>query len=282
MPAVRFDTGVGELVLPAAGRPLTPCPARHERPRISAGVVPVEPEQRIRFRWLLGHQVTLCVWRAHGWLLHTIAGERRPPPARVEAAVRLFDLYSLMLLYAGSCSAAEYETVLRADMRSWHPAFSGDWFLDYPAIPTTLRRIRVEQPTAVSDVLVEAARRNRRVHMAVARKLVPGGHSLLRETGRCPAGGGTQEESGLLDTYFRVRRAPSCPGVFSAQAVARTERVSEDIGAFGLHGASAPPEPLLPEHGPELVRLERDASTLLGWLVEWFTHPVPGAERDLV
>jgi hypothetical protein len=277
----RAGIEVDELVLPAADRRLAPCPARHEPPGVP-GVVPVGSEQRIRFRWLLGHQVTLCVWRAQGWLLHAIVSGCRPPGAWTTAAVRLFDVYSLMLLYAGSCSPEEYDRVLRADMRSWHPAFSGEWFRDYPVIPELVRRITAERSATVSGPLAVASRRNRRTHMAIARKLVPGGVSLLRETGRRPAAGGTPEEAALIDAYFRVRRAPSCHGAFAAQAVARTELAVADISARGLHGAAVPPAPLVPEHGAELARLERDAVPLLGWLAEWLSHPVPGAERVMV
>jgi hypothetical protein len=234
-------------------------------------------EEHARYRWMIGHHVSFCLWLAQGWLLRSIVLDRRPSSDQVAAAARLFDLYSLMLLYAGSCTREYYEAVIRPDMRAWHPAFSGEWSRDYPVVAALLHDIRAQHQESVSQPLVAASQRNHRVHLAVARKLVPGGYSLLKEAGRRPVKGGTSVENDLFDAYFRVRRASVCHCVFVGQAVTRLERISQDIHEFGLH--PEPPAPLIPEDGPELVRLEQDAAESLSWLAGLLTHLTP--ERGL-
>jgi hypothetical protein len=194
----------------------------------------------------------------------------RPTAALVEQAVRLFDAYSLLLLYSGSCTPDRYASTVRVDMMAADPAFSGEWAADYRAIPTLLRRIRVTHPDTAAVTLTRAARFNHRVHMSVARRLVPDGVSLLKQASYS-ARGTTAAENSVFDDYFLVRRARVCEHTFTAQAIRRLLLVSDDIAAHGLHGSTGAPQPLVPADREAFDHIDRTAGELLGWLSEIFT-----------
>lgn len=256
--------GVTELVLPPARSALVACRADtscHEWVEHPRGP-PAGGRRHARYRWIMGHQVAFGVWWVQAGVLRSIRAST-PPAERIDAAVRLFDLYSVLLLYAGSCSPEVYAETVRADMRAWHPAFSGEWSRDYPVIPELVGRLRRAHSHAPVARLLDAEQRSRRVHFAVAAKLVPDGPSLLRAVGRRPARHGTAVENDLFDEFFHVRRAPLCQRAFAAQLGARLHRVGEDVRRNGLHGNTEPPR--LPEVG----RLERDAQALFRWLADW-------------
>ncbi|OEV32236.1 hypothetical protein AN219_00050, partial [Streptomyces nanshensis] len=71
------------------------------------------PDDRIRYRWLVGHQLAFVMWRL---LRQTLEDARCVPDAdMLDRAARLYDIYTLLLLYTGSCSAERYAATVRAD-----------------------------------------------------------------------------------------------------------------------------------------------------------------------
>lgn len=248
------DGSIADLVLSAPGRRPTVCAssstakAACEQPtsddlRLIRQAVhgqpvrvlhpPQDPDARARYRWHVGHHAAFAVWQLQTQLLETIAGSAEPEPHIVTAAARLFDVYSLLLLYAGSCSAERYEATVRADMAAAHPAFSGSWSRDHELVLASLQRVMTTHPTALLAPLTRAVALNHDTHQAVASRLVPGGGSLLQEAGRYGTGP-TEAERDLYDTFFHVRRGLICQRSFNAQVLRRLAQIACDIARFGL------------------------------------------------
>ncbi|MEU1053956.1 hypothetical protein ABZ397_15570 [Streptomyces sp. NPDC005876] len=206
---------------------------------------PDDPDDRIRRRWLVGHHLAFVVWRLTGRALADLA--RVPAAEVVDRATRLYDLYTLLLQYTGSCSAERYAMTVRADMAAWHPALSGEWHRDHAVLPGLLRNARATHSEAFLAPLTAAVGLNRHVHMAVAGRLVPTGHSLLRQAGRQAGRRPTEAEADIIDAFFRVRRTAVCHDAFAAQALRRLAQVVCDITAHGLHDLETPPR-LAPRH----------------------------------
>ncbi|QLE74601.1 hypothetical protein FGW37_26110 [Streptomyces rectiverticillatus] len=284
-----------ELVLPMPGTGLVPCPstpygptdcarslqehrrlldqATHPQPpdRLQA---PADPDRRTRHRWIVGHQVAFGVWRLLADKLQALLDGPTPRPRLVHEAARLYDTYSILLLYAGSCSARRYAATVRADMAVRDPAFSGQWTRDHAPLLELQRQVRRAFPAPSVSPLTRAARLNHHVHMTVAELLVPDGVSLLQQTGRDPAQKPTEAERNLSDDYFRVRRRPLCHDGFAAQIVLRIAQIRCDIAAHGLNheNANAAPQP------PAIRRLHDEATELLLHLADTASentgHPI--------
>ncbi|MEV6952644.1 hypothetical protein [Streptomyces sp. NPDC051183] len=235
---------------------------------------PADPDQRTRHRWLVGHQVAFAVWRLLADVLRALLEGRTPRPRLIRRAARLYDTYSLLLLYAGSCSAQRYAATVRADMAALDPAFSGQWTRDHTPVLELQREVRRAFPAASVALLTRAARLNHRVHMTVAELLVPDGVSLLQQTGRDAAQKPTEAERELSDDYFRVRRRPLCRDGFAAQIVLRLAQIRCDIAAHGLNSES----PIAAPQHPAIRGLHDEATELLLHLADTATeyggHPL--------
>ncbi|WP_370942319.1 hypothetical protein AB5J62_24725 [Amycolatopsis sp. cg5] len=171
------------------------------------------------YRWVLGHQIAFGVWRLIADNLAEIASGGKPDfdPAW------LFDQYSILLLYTGSFTEIVYRERIRPSMMAADPAFSGRWGRDYHRV---LRMLEAAKPH--DTVLRDALLRNRRVHIAVARRLVPEGGSLLRDAGRASAPV-TDAEFDIFDTYFGVRRAPCDRRGFLRSLASRAQAAHDDL-----------------------------------------------------
>lgn len=145
--------------------------ARGEPPRVLAP--PCTADQLIRYRWWVGHQAAFGLWRVLAETLTAITQSPSPSPASLAAAARMFDCSTLLYLYTGSCTTAQYNQQLRPAMRDCHPAFSGEWARDFTPLPALVQKARHEFPGELTASLMEASRRSVRVHMAVADELVP-------------------------------------------------------------------------------------------------------------
>lgn len=194
---------------------------------------PADPADRARYRWLIGHHAAFALWQR----LRRVLERALDDPAQLGPAARLYDVYSVLFLYTGSCSAERYAETIRPEMTARHPAFSGEWARDQEGLGALTRRVLARHPKPLARPLADAVRLNRRVHMAVAARLVPGGASLLQETGRRPGQGPTPAERDLYDRHFAVRRGEVCGAAFTAQFVRRLAQILCDVAA---HGLSAP------------------------------------------
>jgi hypothetical protein len=124
-------------------------------------------------------------------------------------------------------------------MAACHPAFSGTWSRDYE--PLSAYITEVLSARRQSNRLTRAIRFNSRVHSAVARRLVPDGNSLLRESGH--AGRAPSEvERRLFDRFFLARRAEVCVHEFVEQVVGRTSLIVSDLAGRPVSGRHGRPD----------------------------------------
>jgi L-tyrosine peroxygenase len=217
---------------------------------------PVRAEELAWYRWIIGHQATFLGWRS------LRAALARAEPADAEIA-GLLELYSVLLLYSGSCSPEVYATLIRPRMMDCHPAFSGEWAPDYRGIPAALRRAAGRRPAVRS-----AMRLNQRVHAAVAERLVPQGGSLLQQAGRPSGTAPSPAESALYDQFFLTRRAAVCEHVIRQQFLNRLLMIVSDLDSAGLYHQDQPPpkpapSPAQPTLAATLKTLEGQAIDLL-------------------
>ena len=223
---------------------------------------PDDPDDLARHRWWIGHQLTFCVWRLLSERLTSIARDQPTHPRIVATSIVMYDVCSVLLLYAGSCSPEVYLRTIRPAMAAADPAFSGRWARDYEAIPGLLRAIRRARSAKLVVGLLAAARTNQVVHMAMGKRLVPDGPSLLRQNDRRGDQPVTDRERDLFDSFFLVKRADLSRSAFVAQLRALTSLVASDIAERPLHQPAATWD--LPSvHSDLVTRLQCNAITVL-------------------
>lgn len=179
------------------------------------------------FRWLLGHHLAAGVWRLQSDLLGTaLDPETRRPDAieAMHAVAAMFHTYSALLLYSGSCAPEVYARVIRTRMIARHPAFSGTWARDHEHVSALLGELK----PLTDDTVRRSLRFNRLVHISVARRLVPVGRSLLRESGGDPRET-TDADRDHFDEFFRISRDHVCRHSFAVQLTNRIRLAQDDI-----------------------------------------------------
>ncbi|WP_308013988.1 O-methyltransferase [Streptantibioticus parmotrematis] len=160
------------------------------------------------------------VWRL-------ICGSLSGALAGADLAAELFDVYSALLLYSGSCTSQVYADAIRPRMMSCHSAFSGTWSRDYELVRTLLGPPLSRNRGTRLAVAVQF---NRLVHMSVAKRLVPTGNSLLRDSGKAGVPP-TDDERALFDLFFSTRRVSTCSVDFRTQMIERTDLILSDLAA---------------------------------------------------
>jgi hypothetical protein len=221
-----------------------------------------DPDGIARYRWWLGHQATFCVWRLLSTSLTLLAEGEQPAVEIATAATRMYDVYSVLLLYAGSCSPEVYGRVIRPEMAHADSAFSGRWARDYEDIPRLLRAVRQAQPAALLSDLLTACEANRVVHVAVAKRLVSGGPSLLRLSGRDRNDENTDRERDVFDAFFLVERTEVCRQAFTAKLVGLYTLVLNDLAERPLDNSCT--KPGLPRaHLDTVTGFQRNAGAIL-------------------
>ncbi|WP_410586419.1 L-tyrosine 3-hydroxylase [Amycolatopsis sp. lyj-23] len=210
------------LTVPLPQNPFTPClglAGDVGKPEVGEAVGPAPLDSEAEFawyRWLLGHHGAFCAWRLlAAALARGDLGE----------AADLYDTYSALLLYAGSCRPEVYRSVIRPRMAARHPAMSGKWVRDQRHVSALLAGA---QP-APGSPLKAAVKFNRLVHVTVAARLVPAGGSLLRDAGRDVHDVPTEAEQALVDDFFLVDRAAVCAHAFGAAVRARASALLADL-----------------------------------------------------
>ncbi|HEV8556653.1 MAG TPA: L-tyrosine 3-hydroxylase [Actinophytocola sp.] len=237
-------------------------PAQVRRPPRPSWRSGPDEESLAWFRWLLGHHLATGVWRVQRELLTAALdpGTRRPDAIEaVHTTAALYRTYSTLLLYSGSCTPAVYARVIRTRMMAWHPAFSGTWARDHEHVSALLRQLK----PLTDDTVARSLRANRLVHMAVAKRLVPVGRSLLRQSGGDPRDT-TDGDRDCFDEFFRISRDDVCRHSFATQLTDRILLARADIAK----------SPLAVDHGDdELHRLQADLPAQLAQLAsmvsEW-------------
>lgn len=223
------------LRMPPPGTELIPCATGCYQIPIEISA-PEDPVDRAVHRWFLGHHGAFLVWRFLADSLDRLI--REPDSQLVRLAALGYDAYSVMLAYSGSCSREVYEDVIRPLMMSFDPAFSGRWARDYEPLPGLLRRARTALGPAAAAPLSSASKANLLAHMEVMRRLVPGGASLLRESGRTSVPT-TDAERARFDEFFLVSRENVCVSRYRAHRAAVLSAIGRDLAE----------RPLRPEYG---------------------------------
>ena len=144
--------------------------------------------------------------------------------------------YCAMLLYTSSCTTEVYNGWIRTSMYLQHRGFSGTWAPDFAAV-RHLFRVRRWQSSTTPDAidLGRAVRLYKTIHAGVAAKLVPNGHSLLRESGHAPRPRDPELVGLLYDNYFMTLRAPVDDAAVLDQLLRRLAAVGQDVAANGLY-----------------------------------------------
>jgi hypothetical protein len=202
--------------------------------RSAPGTAEEDDAGRAWYRWMLGHHVSFGVWRLICQCLSEMAERENSKSAVYRAtafAAELFDVYSALLFYSGDCTPQVYAAAIRPRMVSCHPAFSGVWSRDYALVRALLDPRR---PTGGSGArLYPAVKFNRLVHISVAKRLVPDGNSLLRDSGHVGSPT-TDDEHDLFDTFFRTYRGEICRHEFAGQLITRTTAILTDLAAHPI------------------------------------------------
>jgi hypothetical protein len=259
--AVRSDIGL--LPLPMPGEPFTTgTGGLGQKLATGALCVPDTDAGHAHFRWLLGHQVAFCVWLRLADVLARMIDEGVRKTLLDEAA-QWYDRYAAMFVYAGSCGEPMYRKAVRTSMIAVHPGFSGVWARDYVRVLQLLHELHLPADSSLRC----AVKRNRLVHMRIAKILVPEGESLLKESGHRSAGEAVREAEDLFDRYFLVRRGAVGEDVFRGQAVRRAVAVLSDLEQHPIE---------LPELAPAVAALPDDIVTLVRETVSAFSAPVLG------
>jgi hypothetical protein len=215
---------------------------------------PTHPADLAWYRWVVGHQVAFAGW------CFLRASLTRAGPCPEDEVVAWLDLYSVLLLYAGSCPPDIYARSIRPRMTQCHPAFSGEWARDYRGIPRALK----QAADASRSTVRPAVRRNQRIHSAMAMRLVPQGASLLKRAGRHAGGTALPEELDLYDRFFLTYRTPVCTHGMRVQLLHRLLKIIADLESSGLYYLGLPVSSMAPDDArADIAVLEREAAGLL-------------------
>ena len=226
------------LTLPLPEHPFAECAADRSpvcgcATAVALPAAPAEPSALARHRWVLGHQLSFCVWRL---MCENLAAGAAAGRDELSRGALLFDVYSALLIYTGSCTPEIYHTAVRPWMTATSPAFSGTRARGYERVLTVVGgpggqvfRDAPEPARPEIGAVRAAMAANRRVHMAMAMRLVPSGQSLLREAGRRPDGPPTDPERAILDAFFRTEYRPTCRTAFASQVWDRVTAALTDL-----------------------------------------------------
>lgn len=275
------------ITLPVADAPLATVsdPQRCEETAHGLAFEPAQnAEQVYWFRWISGHQLTFGFWQALrrqlAYIARSLNQHGSADPLAIERCSQLIRGVSALYVYSGSCTRAVYAATIRRFMGIFHGGFSGTWAADYRGISdlvgfvcayshSTHAQAQGNAHAAIARALTElkqAERESHSVHVAVAKKLVPEGRSLL---GELKAHGSvvplSETARFIYDSFFLVQRTAITAHDLEAAVGLRAQRVLADLNANQLYpqgssSASEAPEELA--HG-RLARYATEQSALL-------------------
>ncbi|MFI9637960.1 hypothetical protein ACIHAX_35225 [Nocardia sp. NPDC051929] len=225
------------LYLPPPASAFIPCRHTDLSPRgvpwhtsISAtAYAPPSVEDAAVYRWILGHHASFCVWRLLAQALRDLSAGSKSTSALVDRTALLLDAYSVLILYAGSCSTEIHGKTIRPLVMAADPAFSDRWARDYEPVHPLLREISATHHLSKFTPLSNALKSNLIVHRAAAAHLVPNGESLLRKYSDDPMEPPTEAQQEINDRVFLVERIPICSNEFFAQFATRLGQVRSDL-----------------------------------------------------
>lgn len=211
------------LLMPMPGQPLEPCRCepRHRTAATSGRRTATISDWD---RWVLAHHMSFMIWRLIAESIRQSLQDQTASARSLVQAADLFNAYTGLLLYGASCSPAHYAAVIRPRMAAAHPAFSGTWARDFEQVTALLR----QSPPPAGSELRGAVHLNRIVHRLIAKRLVPEGASLLRESGHV-RDAVTDEDRDLFDRVFLTTRQSVCRERFASQLSHRARVVADDV-----------------------------------------------------
>jgi hypothetical protein len=227
-------------------------------PRPTLLLPPNNEDYRIRYRWIIGHHAAFGLWQLLAQKLKEIEQAATPSCEAVHTAAQMYEVYSVLFLYTGSCSPSRYAATVRADMARCDPGFTALWARDYEAIPHLLLTIKQTHPQALIAPLLQASKLNHRIHMATAHRLVPNGPSLY-QSARYNTRHPTNSQRDLFDAYFLVERTLTCQRTRTAQLHRRIAQIICDITAYGL----TPTSPSVESYEATTAQISYDALPIL-------------------
>lgn len=269
---VTPSVGLPFLRLPEPQQAFANCEG-HGRPAEHGEFDPLPPKpttsdsEAAIYRWFVGHRASILAWRILSDALHAISSHSDSIDQEIELAELCYSAYSIILLYTSRLSAEAYNDVIRPRMFEFDPAFSGRWAADYAHIPELLRHTRSSASNEKIDRLISASKLNLIAHTAVARKLVPNGVSLLRESGRSHQKV-TRREQGLFDQFFGIERTTVCRDAVHEQMRQTFMAVVSDIQNSPLVLTSADCEGLSRHQVDNLASLCVSATDTLNSLTQ--------------
>ncbi|WP_156623984.1 hypothetical protein [Mycobacterium sp. 852002-40037_SCH5390672] len=162
----------------------------------------LSPEQKTAIRrWKLGHHIFHIYLFAMNTNLHTAREQLHRESwdqlvDSLQSLVQLYDAATASMKYAADMDRAEYQSLIRPSMAPpfLKPGFSGQQNKDHTTMVQLIRKLRREirerghrdnaylpqEVYAAAKALWEAQARNRRHHILVCDRLVPGEGSLLQ------------------------------------------------------------------------------------------------------
>ncbi|MEU0397747.1 hypothetical protein ABZ208_34310 [Streptomyces sp. NPDC006208] len=192
-----------------------------------------DPETLHWFRWITGHQMSFIIWRLMGDVLEDRRNGHVDRDMAAEQLTLLVQAYAAMLSYTSRMPVDVYNDVIRPGLRRLHPAFSGTWAPDYAPIRLLLSGRQAdfrENGTRLSD----ATRRLQKVHVEVARKLVPDGASLLTEAKNSWNLRHPRQWGSVYDCAFLTVRASVPRTALISQMARRAKAILIDIDTHDL------------------------------------------------
>lgn len=217
------------------------------------------------FRWITGHQVSFIIWRLMADADRRLQGEQHDQRDALETLTHYVRGYCAMLLYTSSCTTEIYNDWIRPSMYLQHRGFSGGWAPDYAPVRHLLRLRRWQSTTMPEAMeLRRAVRLYKSIHAGVAAKLVPKGHSLLRNSDQ-PRSTQDPRLLGLLyDNYFMTLRAPIGDESVVGQLLRRLAAVGQDLAANGLYLSGSDPQDSYPValRSDEVRAIQQDFSSV--------------------
>jgi len=253
---------IPDVVLPMPRNAFLPDDWAVPTQAVGLPAVPDDADDLARYRWWVGHQLAFCVWRMLSESLTSITRAERPSSSLVDAATVLYDAYSVLLLYTGSCSPEVYSRTIRPAMAAAHPAFSGRWARDYEPIPPLMRVLRRTRPSAAVDRLVAAGHVSQLVHRAIGKRLIPDSPSLLKLHGHDPGQPVSDAERDVFDAFFLLTRKDMTRRAFDAEVDMLTVAVTTDLTERPLDESAGTPDAPSP-HAAATIALRRDSVAIL-------------------
>lgn len=202
----------------------------------------INSENQFWFRWITGHQMMFILWRqlttAMQQTVHHMDDEY------MDHCTQIMDGCSVIFEYTGFMPQDFYLENIRTFMALAHKGFSGFWAADYKYIPKLTRQLMQAKYAGklaqAQKGFKESYMLGHKIHMAVAKKLVPGGDSLLKNAKKEGHNFTRAKEHHYMhyDFFFLVHRQLVTATQFKVSTEKRKQVIIEDLANNNLYNSS--------------------------------------------